>query len=280
MNALHHTALMLHIGFGFAALAMFWVVAFTRKGSPTHRKAGWVYMSAMLVVVATAVVMAVLLALNPQGTRDFTGVPPEEIPIMIARLRGVSAFFGALALLTFTAGWNGLQALRTKRASHRMRAPVTVGLYWLNMVVGPPLVALGLSNGEPLLIIFAIFCLLTGAGGLWSLWRPAPDPQQWLFRHFTNTLTTGIAAHTAFFAVGAVRLFPYLYTYSPVLYVIPWIMPSLIGGVAIMLLKRRYRGKGHSLLFPTDATTRQDGLSSQRQHSEIHSLGGDGVPRG
>ena len=56
-------------------------------------------------------------------------------------------------------------------------------------------------------------------------------------------IATGIAAHTAFLALGAVRLFPQLYALSPALYGIPWIAPTVIGFVAITLLQRHYRRK-------------------------------------
>lgn len=212
MTAIHEVAMRFHVVFGFTALAAFWIAALTPKGSPTHRKAGLVYVAAMLLVVASALVMAVLLAIDPQRHRDFTGVRPEEVAGVAARLRGVSAFFGALALL----------------------------LYLLNVAVVAPLVWLGLRDGEPLLLIFAAFCLMTGAGGLWSCRRVSPNPRDWLLTHLSNMIATGIAAHTAFLAVGAVRWFPHLYSYSPPFYVIPWIVPALLGTVAIKLLKRHY----------------------------------------
>jgi hypothetical protein len=243
MNAIHDAALQLHILVGFVALAAFWTAALTRKGGPTHRKAGSVYVAAMLLVVVSASVMAVLLALDPRRLRDFTGVPPEEVAAMTARLRGVAAFFGALALLTLTAGWNGLRALWARRSPRPWYQPLALLLYLLNGAAAAPLVWLGLRDGEPLLIIFATFCLMTGAGGLWSLRRPSSDPRDWLLKHLSNMIATGIAAHTAFFAVGAVRWFPNLYSYSPVLYVIPWIIPAMLGSVAIAVLKRHYRAE-------------------------------------
>jgi hypothetical protein len=116
-------------------------------------------------------------------------------------------------------------------------------LHASNVLVALPLLVLGVRDGVPLFVIFGVLCFVTGATDLRSLWRPSPDPRYWLYAHLNGMIATGIAAHTAFLALGAVRLVPQLYALSPALYGIPWIAPTVIGFVAITLLQRHYRRK-------------------------------------
>jgi DMSO reductase anchor subunit len=254
MKEVHTIALLVHVTCGFGALGMFWVAALTRKGGRRHRQAGRAYVGLMMGAVAGALVMAGLLAVAPHEIRDFGGASAQQAAALTARLRGIAGLFFALALLTFTAGWNGLAAIR----SHGNPAPrglsVSLVLAALNAAVAGPMVWFGLQVGEPLLLIFAIFCLSTGVGGIWRR-RKLQEPGGWLTAHASSMIATGIAAHTAFLAVGAVRILPQLYSYSPALSVIPWLAPSIIGTVAIIVIKRRLR---RGTLIPTIAANEDD----------------------
>lgn len=224
-------------------MILFWVAALTKKGSPAHRRAGQGYVILMMAVVATALIMAALLALAPLDMRDFRGVPATEVAAMTARLRGISGLFLALALLTFTAGWNGVTAARTRTDPVRAGSRASATLAAVNAAAAGPMAWVGLRVGEPLLLVFAVVCLLTGAGGLWGRWRPGPA-NGWAAAHAANMIGTGIAAHTAFLAVGAVRLFPHLYSHAPALSLIPWLAPAMVGTIAIAVIKRHLRN-GH-----------------------------------
>jgi hypothetical protein len=252
VRIIHDIVLWFHIACGCVGLVAFWVPALTRKGGPTHRKAGWVYVSAMLGVVASAVVLAILLLLAPEAAHDFAGGQSEEVATGVGRARAIALLFGALALLTFTNGWQGLGVLRAKRNPLQMRTPFNIGLHASNVLVALPLLVLGVHDGVPLFVIFGVLCFVTGAADLGSLWRPSQDPQYWLYAHLNGMIATGIAAHTAFLALGAVRLVPHLYALSPALYGIPWIAPTLIGFVAITLLQRHYRRKLRAVKHSAD----------------------------
>lgn len=256
MKGVHDVALIMHVACGFAALGAFWVAALARKGRTTHRMTGRVYVFTMIGVVVSAMVMAALLAAAPQAMRDFSGVAAAEIAAVTARLRGIAGFFLALALLTFTAGWNGVVAVRTRTDPAGGGSRVSVTLAAINVAAVGPMAWAGLRIGEPLLVVFACVCLLTGVGGLLARWRAAHEGGNWMATHACNMIATGIAAHTAFLAVGAVRLFPYLYSHSPALSIIPWLLPSLIGTVTIACVRRRLRGgrscTGASPGNPTD----------------------------
>ncbi|WP_258871274.1 DUF2306 domain-containing protein, partial [Halobacillus trueperi] len=51
--------LTIHIIAGFSALAVFWIPLVTKKSGNTHRKVGWVYVTAMYTVAATALYMGI-----------------------------------------------------------------------------------------------------------------------------------------------------------------------------------------------------------------------------
>jgi hypothetical protein len=259
VRTIHDVVLWFHIACGCVGLAAFWVPVLTRKGGPTHRKAGWVYVSAMLGVVASAGVLAALLFRDPEAGHDFAGGQSEEAAASVARARAIALLFGALALLTFTNGWHGLRVLRAKRNPLQMRTAFNMGLHASNVLVGLPLLVLGVRDGVPLFVVFGVLCFVTGATDLRSLWRPSPDPRYWLYAHLNSMIATGIAAHTAFLALGAVRLVPHLYALSPALYGIPWIAPTAIGFVAITLLQRHYHRKlGAEKYAAGDAAHRSD----------------------
>ena len=243
MHTVHDVILWFHIACGCIGLVAFWVPALTPKGGPTHRKAGWVYVSAMLGVVASAVVLATLLFLDPLSVHDFGGGHPEAVTASVVRARTVAVLFGALALLTFTNGWHGLRILRAKRDPLQMRTAFNIGLHASNVLVAFPLLALGVRDGLPLLVVFGVLCFVTGATDVRSLWRPSSDPRHWLYAHLNSMIGSGIAAHTAFLALGAVWFVPQLYALSPVLYLIPWAAPPVLGFIAITLLQRHYRRK-------------------------------------
>jgi hypothetical protein len=57
-------------------------------------------------------------------------------------------------------------------------------------------------------------------------------------------IVAGMAAHIAFFAFGASRIWPDLYVGHPWwMQILPWVAPFPIAFVAITLLQRHYRRK-------------------------------------
>src|SRR5262245_7287479 len=119
MRTVHDAVLWFHVSLGFLALAAFWVPALTRKGGRTHRRTGWVYVGAMLGVVLSAMLLAAMSLINPRWVRDLDGLPPERAARVLAQLRAIAFFLLGLALLTFTAGWQGLRVLWARRRGPR-----------------------------------------------------------------------------------------------------------------------------------------------------------------
>ena len=68
-----------HVADGAVALVTFWSAALLRKGSPLHRRAGQVYLLAMLGMVVTGVPMAMTRAARrPSGDGGVPGLPAGD----------------------------------------------------------------------------------------------------------------------------------------------------------------------------------------------------------
>jgi len=65
MAFMKETLVILHIVAGAAALLLFWIPAFTKKGGRAHIAVGRYYVTAMYVVCATAVLACGLVIADP-----------------------------------------------------------------------------------------------------------------------------------------------------------------------------------------------------------------------
>jgi len=231
----------LHILFGAAGLVLFWVPVFARKGGDLHIRAGWAYVGAMLGMVATALVLGVLAYVAPLTVHPLRpGAAIDRLDAHVATVRGFSAFFGYLALLTLTTGWYGLQALRVSRDPEALLTPVQLVLNALLVTSGLGMLGLGLWRREPLFIALSPLGVLAGGGNLAYILHPEHRLRvSWLYEHLSAMLGTGIAAHTAFLVFGAHRFFPGLFAgpLGPFL----WMVPTLIGIPASILWTRFYQ---------------------------------------
>lgn len=202
----------LHIVSGALALLSFLVPAVVRKGSPLHRRVGWVYAGAMGVVAATGATLCVLHLLR--------GDPVAP-----------SVFLLYVAWMSVTSLWAGLRALRSKAR----RAP---GGSALDLAVPAVLAAAGLGIGAWGLTTGAVVHAVFGAIGAWigishvRYWRTAPtDGRHWYDAHAANLIGAGIATFTAFAVVNAAHLgLPGTFA---------WLLPTVVGVPVIALVQRR-----------------------------------------
>lgn len=218
----------LHVIAGTAALISFWGAGLSRKGSPWHRRAGRVYLLTMLVVVGTSLPMAI-------------------IHLAAGRI-GIGAFLAYLVVITATAMWLSWRAIQLKRSAavfySRRYAVVAV----VNVVSGLAVFALGLDRGMPLLMGFSWVGIILGVGMLRRLRvvrRAPPTGNWWLREHYGAMLGNGVATHIAFLSIG---MRPVLEAFeSPLVMMLPWMLPLLVAGLAGLWLDRRYgRPRGGS----------------------------------
>ncbi|MEO0998935.1 MAG: hypothetical protein AAFX58_15605, partial [Pseudomonadota bacterium] len=92
-----------------------------------------------------------------------------------------------------------------------------------------------------LLVIFAVLSIAASTGRLRYVYLDTVGPKQWLAEHFGGFIGAGIGAYTAFFAFGGAR---YLAELLPGQWqIVPWVLPAIVGTVALRRLQRRYLGR-------------------------------------
>ncbi|MFN2300587.1 MAG: hypothetical protein ABR565_01745 [Gammaproteobacteria bacterium] len=217
----------LHLATGFIALAAFWVPLFLKKGAKAHRAFGWVFVGAMAVILGSAATMTL-------STVIFDGAN-----------RNAALFLGFLTLITFSAVWTGVRVLRHKNEPQWLRSR---GQLFMLVVIGAAGVGLLWQWWETrfaLFFVFGLVGLIIAIPELLALRKPLKvEPRFWWFTHMQNMIVSGMAAHIAFFAFGASRLWPDLYTGQPWwVMLIPWVAPFPIAFAAIALIQRHYRRK-------------------------------------
>lgn len=239
MHVLHDALVQLHIAFGAVALVLFWIPIAVRKGSRVHVAAGRWYAALMYAVCTTAFVASVMVLADPLAVRR----PGEILAAGEAeRLAGVfrmfSLFLLMLSVLVFVSIRHGLAALRERqrpgtlsRRSHRASIAALA-------ILAAGVAVLGLSNGQILLIVFGGI----GLAGSFGMYRETrlqnPRRSELVVAHLGGLIGSGIGAYTAFFAFGGSRLLGEILTGQ--WQVIPWILPSVLGTIAIARLTRRY----------------------------------------
>jgi len=221
MHRLLELTILAHAVGGVVALLSFWVPAFSRKGGPLHRRAGRGYVKGMGVVVITA------------------------LPLSIAAFIGGNwvggTFLLYLMVITGTALYAGLRALKAKAGPRLFITPLHRVLAGLNLVSGAAVLIVGVATGTWLLAGFSLIGILAGVGMVAFIRRPPTDSRYWWYEHFGGMIGTGIAAHVAFLNVGARRLIPG-YTLDN-LGMLAWFVPVVVGVVAINRLEAHYRRK-------------------------------------
>jgi hypothetical protein len=226
--SLYKLVLSLHGLLGIVALATFWIAGLARKGSPVHRAAGKVYLAAMLVLLASAVPLAIRI-----------GVQKHWV---------AGVFLGYLLVITTTSVWSSWRAIRDKRDWAAYTGRVYRALAWLNLASGAVVLALGLFYTNQMRWIFVGFSLvgLLGGRGMLRFARTTPaEPKWWLREHSGAMVGNGVATHIAFLSIGLPKLLPMLA--GPVLQNVAWLGPLAVAVGARLWLRRKYMGKASRL---------------------------------
>ncbi len=215
--------LFIHIFFGTISLVVFWLPAvFTKKGGQWHNKLGKIYVFLMTGVVISAALLC--------------------IKNVIVGNYNSAIFLGFLTLITAQPIWYGTAVLKYKKSMSKSFWLMHISFRLVIILCALSLISYGTYlylNHEvhPLLFIFGFL----GASDL-PAWikemRNPPLNVNWLVDHFSSMIISGIAAYTAFFAFGG-RAFmsKVLVGYWQIL---PWILPTIIGTIAIKVLKSKY----------------------------------------
>lgn len=221
MNLLLEVLLAAHVAGGAVSLVSFWIPAFSRKGGPLHRKAGRVYVKAMLAVVATSVP----LSLTAFVRGNWLG----------------GTFLLYLFIITSTALYTGQRALKAKAGPHAYITPLYVVCAWATLLAGAVVLVVGLATKIWLLVGFSLIGLTAGPSALAFMRKPPTDPRYWWYEHFGGMIGTGIAAHVAFLNFGAQRVIPgfNLGDWG----MLAWFVPVAAGIIASNRIEAHYRAK-------------------------------------
>ena len=87
------------------------------------------------------------------------------------------------------------------------------------------------------MMVFAPLGLMIAWGQLRFIFAKEVEPKAWLVEHLSGYIGTGIGAYTAFFAFGGRTLFSDIGAWQYAF----WILPGVIGNIAVVLLARKYR---------------------------------------
>ncbi|MBC7446850.1 MAG: DUF2306 domain-containing protein [Hymenobacteraceae bacterium] len=222
-----------HIGAGAVALFAGLVPILGRKGGALHRRAGRVYVGAMIIVALTALVLTALLPLT-----------------------GGRLFLTGIAFLSFYLSFTGWRAARRRVRSVGKQflpkqfklfgqklfglAPLDTALALGTLLVGLLMVGAGLYWRDLLFSFFGGLILLFAGRDAYSAFRATPpgQPEPWVFRHISRMGGSYITTFTAFLVVNLGHWLPasapgWLDTAG-------WIVPSLIGTLLIRRAIRTY----------------------------------------
>ncbi len=224
MENVFNVFLTIHVVAGFGALVLFWIPTLTRKGGRTHRQVGKWYVRLMWSVVISAWSLCLLKVWQGQWVG--------------------ASFLGFLGLITAQPLWYGMAVLKQKKRVSMISLQIRRGLSAAVVLFGLAMIgaAIDLKFQGPavLLMIFGVL----GLTSIKEVFKPLSKQQSeahWFIDHLEGMIITGIAAHTAFFAFGGNQFFRGIFVDQWV--AIPWIMPTVLGIVAIRLMKRKYQAK-------------------------------------
>jgi uncharacterized membrane protein len=208
----------LHYAIGVLALLCFWTSAFSRKGSPLHKRVGKIYLLTMVGILLTSIPLVTALLWNG---RIFNG-----------------SFLAYLFVITSTSLWLSWRAIRDKRQPTRYFGRVYQTLAVINLLAGGAVLALGLSKAQLVFAAFSLVGLLNGVSMLRNIRNPPTHPQWWLREHLAAMGGNGIATHIAFSLIGLPKLLPAVN--AEWLNIAGWIGPLVIGVVGISWASRKY----------------------------------------
>ena len=233
MTISYQIVLYSHILAGAIALILFWVPVTAKKGALNHRKFGAHYRHAMQCAIATGAILASVWLFAP------TVLYPDiaRNPAAAAELQRFAIFLLHLAVQMYASVMMGQWALDAKQSRRSLRcfsrtAPALL-LTATSLYIG----VIGIMNQHILMLIFAPLGLSISIGQLRFIFAKQVAPKAWLVEHLGGYIGSGIAAYTAFAAFGGRTLFSDIGAWQYAF----WVLPGLIGGIAISRLSRQYR---------------------------------------
>lgn len=244
MNTSYKILLYSHIAVGFVALVLFWIPVLTKKGSALHSRTGHWYAKAMYAVGYSALVLSIMLILDPIAFKfGNVDMNPEKVAKLTAQFNDVGLFLLSISLLTIVGVHHGLQSIQAKGNHAQMRSFANIGSNISLLAVGALLgfTATGSSPMSVLFYIFAGLSIVNAIGNLRFCLKQNVTRAEQIIAHLSAIIGAGIGAHTAFFLFGASRLLAGVFT--GYLSLIPWTLPGIVGTLIIIKQSKKYKPK-------------------------------------
>lgn len=230
MRDLHQLLLLVHVPAATVGLALFWVAALTRKGGGVHRRAGRVFAGSAHVMGLTALGIAGLDVIAPARAH-----PDAENPVAV---RQVGLVLATLGWVTLAAVRHGLLAVEEGRGAppRRRGAAVARTVSAAALATSLATIVVGLWERSPLLVTLPTIAAALAMSQLRDAGRG--EVATWKRRHLRGFLAAGTAYHTALLALGSERIVGV--TLGGAWSLAPWLLPSAVGGAAILWASRRH----------------------------------------
>lgn len=225
IELIHKVILWVHIPAGTLSLILFWIPVSVKKGSPLHKQVGRYYYRTMWVVLLSSVVLSICNALMAHYQ--------------------AALYLGYLTVITAYPLWNSYEILQQDK--------IWSDRYFLKRrIFGSVLFTCGLG----IFLLGGIKYHFMGMGTMMGFFglltfpfarrvmltkENAMEKETKLKMHIQDTIVTGIAAYTAFFAFGGARIMIGVLQMHHQWMVIPWIAPTLLGLTYTWYVKRKYK---------------------------------------
>ena len=171
----------LHVGFGFLAIAGAIIALSVRKGSPLHKKGGWVFVVPMVVAAVTALVFEV----------EFD----EPRPLVVI-MSAATLYLLATSILSVRNG------SRFAMIAEKLLVAVPLVLFALSVVfLFRSIQTVSLANAPGPILYASVFLALVIGDIRLMLSRPR-DRLRWIKRHLFRMLLAFAFAIRALFAIG------------------------------------------------------------------------------
>ncbi|MCP3098601.1 hypothetical protein LZ198_06895 [Myxococcus sp. K15C18031901] len=209
----------IHIAAGVVGFISLWLPLVARKGGTLHRRVGWVYVGAMGVVAASALVLS--------GSRF----------VLEPAARSTALFFIYLSAQSAAASSLGVRVLRARHRTGAHRSLLDLAMAGLLLGLGLFTAGWGVVMHVPLLWGFAPVGIYTGATTLHYWLNPPKERMHWWFQHMGAMVTSGIGTLTAVLVVNARHLG------ISGMQLAVFLAPTVVGVTGLRIWKRYYRQK-------------------------------------
>ncbi|TMP35029.1 hypothetical protein [Pseudoalteromonas rubra] len=239
MQYLHQFSLVIHIIVGSCALILFWIPVLAKKGTKRHNQAGRAYTFSMQLVALSGILCCFLVLLDPIAIYQTSYSQAQNKALFIETARERASFLLMLSFLALTSVMHGTRVLQYKASRQSLTRLDMIANYTALCSSALYVGYLGSRDGHVLYTVFSVISLVIAIRMIRYSFAQTVKPGQWLVEHLSAMIGSGIAAYTAFSAVGGRYLLAELLGEQAIL--MAWLTPTIIGTIGLVITKRRYR---------------------------------------